>query len=523
MKLDKEIKRFFSTKYKFYKERKYSNGNILMVDRERIDASIINSLISLAISKKNKKNVIILSDLNSDHLNIKIYKHLGFENFIKGANKTQYLKNYYLFISSLLISTIGIFDILHKGFFWFIKNYKIRDIPFGDLIYDTNIRFAHRYMNLKIDYNFIKLLITSTFRILLIMKYFNEHKIKKVVVGTENYSFNSGIALRISTFRNIKNYYPGRIGDKEVEIATDNKKTLFLGRDNIKNYFIKKKFLRFNPKQNEINNFYTSRKNQTFKKFFWTLDNFKTANQQSKIGLNFLKKISKINKKKILFASHAFSDAAHQKGFIYSFKDFYDQFISTLTFVNKNDNENLWIFRPHPSSKIWNEEKYFYNGILRYRKGNIIVCPKNVPMKKLYEICDVVVTGSGTAGLEFICEGKQAILAGSAAYTDDKITPYYAQNKEQYFKFLKNIKFVKKSDEKQKNFAKKILYFFESGKFISKKISSYLINEDKISKKFFFNNFGMGFNQKNYFNLVHNMLKKDINKSKVFKKIIDLV
>ena len=144
-------------------------------------------------------------------------------------------------------------------------------------------------------------------------------------------------------------------------------------------------------------------------------------------------------------------------------------------------------------------------------------------MKKLYEICDVVVTGSGTAGLEFICEGKQAILAGSAAYTDDKITPYYAQNKEQYFKFLKNIKFVKKSDEKQKNFAKKILYFFESGKFISKKISSYLINEDKISKKFFFNNFGMGFNQKNYFNLVHNMLKKDINKSKVFKKIIDLV
>ena len=46
----------------------------------------------------------------------------------------------------------------------------------------------------------------------------------------------------------------------------------------------------------------------------------------------------------------------------------------------------------------------------------------------------VVVTGSGTAGLEFICEGKQAILAGSAAYTDDKITPYYAQNKEQYFK-----------------------------------------------------------------------------------------
>jgi len=247
MKLDKETKKFFSTKYKFYKERKSSNGNILMVDRERIDASIINSLISLAISKKNKKNVIILSDLNTDHLNIKIYKHLGFKNFIRGGNKKQYFKNYYLSICSLFISIIGIFNILRKDFFWFIKNYKIKNIPFGDLIYDTNIRFDHRYVNLKIDFKFIKLLITSTFRILLIFKYFKKFKVNKVVVGTENYSFNSGIALRIASYNNIKNYYPGRASDTEVEIATDNIKKLFLGRDNIKNYSVMKEFKKFKP------------------------------------------------------------------------------------------------------------------------------------------------------------------------------------------------------------------------------------------------------------------------------------
>ena len=43
-----------------------------------------------------------------------------------------------------------------------------------------------------------------------------------------------------------------------------------------------------------------------------------------------------------------------------------------------------------------------------------MLCPKNVPIKKLYNICDIVVTGSGSVGLEFICEGKQAILAGSS-------------------------------------------------------------------------------------------------------------
>ena len=71
--------------------------------------------------------------------------------------------------------------------------------------------------------------------------------------------------------------------------------------------------------------------------------------------------------------------------------------------------------------------------------------------------------------------------------------------------------------------ARKILYFFESGKFISKKINSYLIKEGKISKEFFLSNFGMGLNPRRYFNLIHNMLKQDINKSKVFMKIIDLV
>ena len=100
-------------------------------------------------------------------------------------------------------------------------------------------------------------------------------------------------------------------------------------------------------------------------------------------------------------------------------------FKSTLSFVYENDKENIWIFRPHPSSKNWNEEKYFINEIKKYPKQNILICPKNVPIKKLYDVCDVVVTGSGTVGLEFICEGKNTILAGCAAYYDNKIYVYF--------------------------------------------------------------------------------------------------
>lgn len=519
----KELKNFFLTKYNFFGKNINNNENVLMVDRGRIDASIINSLLSLAVSIKYKSDIIILSDLSSDNLIIKIYKHLGFKRYIKGTNKIQYIKNYLLTFYSLIITLWAISNIKLNGFVWFIKNFRINKIPFGDLIYDTNIRFDHRYMSPQLDFKFIKLLMSSTFRILLVMKYFKKYKIKKVIVGTENYSFNSGVALRISIFKNIKNYYPSRTSDTEIEIGTDNKKKLYLGKDNIRNTLIKKNFKKFRPSKKEIDSFYLSRKNQTNRKFIWTLNSFKNANMQSKEGLKFLKQISKIKGKKILYASHAFSDAAHQKGLIYSFNDFYDQFISTLSYVYKEDNKNIWIFRSHPSSKIWNEDKYFKKDLKKFRKKNIFICPINVPIIELYKICDVVVTGSGTAGLEFICEGKNAVLAGCAAYSNNKLTPYYAKNKDQYFEYLKKIDLLKKTEETQINEAKKMLYFYESGKFITKKIDSDLIKKDRIAKKFFLNQFGMGLDQKDYIKLVHNMLSKNILKSKVFNKMVDLV
>ena len=74
------------------------------------------------------------------------------------------------------------------------------------MIYDTNIRFFHRYQRPSIDKYFIKLLIKSTFRALIIKKYFDIYNFKTVIVGTEPYSYNSGIALRIAVSRNIDNF-----------------------------------------------------------------------------------------------------------------------------------------------------------------------------------------------------------------------------------------------------------------------------------------------------------------------------
>ena len=74
----KYLTKFFSTNYNFYKEKENINKT-LYVDRERINASVHNSILATAISKKYKSSVIILSGQKKNSKINKIYKRLGFK------------------------------------------------------------------------------------------------------------------------------------------------------------------------------------------------------------------------------------------------------------------------------------------------------------------------------------------------------------------------------------------------------------------------------------------------------------
>ena len=79
----KNKKNFSSKNFNFYNTRNTNKGNLLFVDRERIDSIFQFSFLSLAISEKYKLNTIILSDQKKFLLN-NIYKKLGYTNFVKG-------------------------------------------------------------------------------------------------------------------------------------------------------------------------------------------------------------------------------------------------------------------------------------------------------------------------------------------------------------------------------------------------------------------------------------------------------
>ena len=331
-----------------------TSKKILLVDRERTDAIGINSILTLAIAEKYKLKPFILTDKKkiSDHINI--YKKCGFKNFLVGINKFQYFRFPLIFLLSFLESINAIKNIFKKGFFWFINNYKTNEILIGDLIYDTYIRFDHRYINPKVSFYLFKIIFISTFRTYIICKYLKKHKFEKIVIGTECYSFNSGIALRISIFKNIKNYTIIGYQEGQIRVVSYNKNHIQFGLDSIKKTDLLKRFYTLKVSKKKILNFYEKRKILKTKNYY-SGSSFLKANVQKYDYLNSENKIKNFKGKKVLFALHAMSDAVHSLGLNFIFDDYCDQLRKTLEFVIKNDDKNLWIIRPHPSSKTYNE------------------------------------------------------------------------------------------------------------------------------------------------------------------------
>ena len=75
----------------------------------------------------------------------------------------------------------------------------------------------------------------------------------------------------------------------------------------------------------------------------------------------------------------------------------------------KNNQDFYWIFRPHPQSDYYGEEKIFKKTIKSYKLKNAIYCPSYIEMKKLRKYSDYLVTGMGTAAVEFNAESKNQL------------------------------------------------------------------------------------------------------------------
>ena len=451
---------------KFIKNNKhyinYNSNNkfVMMVDRGKFLSGINNLMVVMALNKIFKLNPLIITDFrNADFYNF--YKSFGIKNFKIGFKYSLTFKKINILIKSLYKLVTTIFILKRKNFEWFIENFEVNKIKIGDLIYDTYIRYNHRYLNPKIDIEFINLLFKAIFRTYNLSNYTELYPTKFLLVGTPSYCHNDGIALRVALKNNIKVFEA-----QPHQLIKYNYNMVNFGIDNLASNFFKNG-KKINIKEEKINLFLKKKKKGEIGSLYTGSVIYQRANR-NKTKINKKKLFQKLNiknnkfKKIILVAAHAFSDCPHINGF-FVFRDYYTQLKETLEFISntKSLERHLWIIKPHPSAYKFKEQGIAEKLIKKYIRKNIKLCPAKINTKDLIKVSDHVITGRGSIGLETACAGKYSILGGSAAYSKIGFT-LDPKNKKQYFEFIKKIDSIKRLKKTQVKKAKETVYILEN-------------------------------------------------------------
>ena len=87
---------------------------------------------------------------------------------------------------------------------WFINNFKFCNIDIGDIIYDTYIRYNNRYLNPKVDINFIKILASTLHKVYFIKQIIKNYKVRTIIINQDVYASNGAIALRLGNSLNAR-------------------------------------------------------------------------------------------------------------------------------------------------------------------------------------------------------------------------------------------------------------------------------------------------------------------------------
>ena len=175
-----------------------NNKKILLIDRGIADSAIMNSLFAYRLNKTQKFNIDLASDLSVGNDIISIYNSFGIDKLIK-VNINKIFKNFYLFFNVNICFIVSYLKILLLGRTWFINNFKVINIYFGDLIYDDYIRKNLNFLNRNLsNLSFIKILFVSIFKIYFLDSLIKKKKYNYVMSPTHTYASNSALGMRIA-------------------------------------------------------------------------------------------------------------------------------------------------------------------------------------------------------------------------------------------------------------------------------------------------------------------------------------
>jgi len=472
--------KFIKSDFNIFNLENTKKESCMIIDRGKPLSIFTNSMAMRLINQRFKLKPIIFSQYSKNSWQIKMYNAFGKFIFINSGDKKFLIYNLYLLIISMIKTIISFFR-YYKNFNKFINFFKLEGVEVGHSIYDEYIKFDHRYKKKNI-YNliFFYFLLKKVYLFYNVKKILKSNNVKLLVCNSLDYATYSAIAARIAVKNNIKVL----IADENFKIFSSqkdiNKSVFQLDKKNLKKFFLKKKKINFN---------------KYFKKrFYGLLDtkltsafDLKLANK-NKINLNknqFLNKYGKDKNYKhvVLIAPHCFTDAVHGFGKNFIFDDYYQHLDETLKFIYYSKKKNiLWIVKPHPRSKYYNENGQAEELINKYKKKNIILLNRKISTLSAIKFSDLVVTGRGSIGLEAASFGTKVIIAGYAVYKDLGFT-IQPQSKKEYFQELEKIKNFTKLNEKSIKSARKYLFYFDNNRNLIPRSYAGLLDEK--SKDFY--------------------------------------
>ena len=341
-----------------------------------------------------------------------------------------------------------------------LVEYCYKGIHVGDLMYDTLIRFRPN------SYTVDKLEFRKHFRLLLRAFYIfinNERVINKYqpnwLITSHNVYAEFGLLAR-----QMNNRENASVLLKDIDVYK------FYGPETkIKEHFLKVKESDLEHVMND-EDFYEEALKYLEERFSGKVDQIDVINayrDKKEYSFEDLKELyPDLNPscKNVFVMSHAFSDAPHVgEGLL--FKDYYQFLLETLIYLNSVPNINCFV-KPHPSSYMWGERGGVEQIVEEYSLSYIRILPSDLNTNCIKELADCIVTGQGTAGLEFSCFGIPAITAGKGYYSgfDIALEP---RSKEEYFEWLENASKLPPLNMLTKRKAVCMLYYISKNKYHS--------------------------------------------------------
>lgn len=334
----------------------------------------------------------------------------------------------------------------------YLVNLKCKDVPVGELIYESILRERHILTIKKLEFKDFKYVLLG------LCTYNHADKICRLNRPKYYVSFNTSyidaIYLKTAVTYGARGILcPGAVDMEEMVDVNGNDTTYadyFIRKDVMENY------------KNIIDDSYIEYIKKYFERRFRgevDVESLAAYGRKRKIDRTDFYNIYKLdkNKKIIVVFAHCFSDACRRSGILY--KDFYDWIENTIRILSDNININAFI-KVHPMHIDYKEYDPTKDIINKYNhNNNLYVFPDDVSTQSIFDIADCIITCFGTIGIEAPCFGIPVIVGGDAWYANSSFARYYNKIKD-YEGVLKSIHKISKLNTDEINDAKKVYFSY---------------------------------------------------------------